>query len=287
MVLPDRFTVVGNSIKKDHVIVAHDKIIGKKVWVKCNLSDNEKIVELIIFNRSRHTEEDIKVNLRPGLKYQLIASDSTDTSLNASQIRIERVSQKSDYSLLLSVEGAYIHDDIVKGLSSKSIKGKQFAYLEGVPPTWGKLFLQTLGFSIPLILAICALVIVLSNMIKSEIKSAILPTDAQILSKVLNPRDEPKMQGNTNGDLLQWAISLRLAFRLAEVDKLYAKQWVEGKTVGERTLNHAETASSSNVADDLKIPSEIKLNATVPDSIVELLNEPINGRPGGGTDGED
>ena len=38
---------------------------------------------------------------------------------------------------------------------------------------------------------------------------------------------EPKMRGKTNGDLLNWAIELREALRLANSDKRALQGWLE------------------------------------------------------------
>ena len=39
---------------------------------------------------------------------------------------------------------------------------------------------------------------------------------------------EPTLQGNTVGDLSQWALDLRTALRLANSDKAKLREWVEG-----------------------------------------------------------
>ena len=255
------------------------------------LSDDGRVIELLVFNRSRSTEEDIVVELLPELKYSVVAFDSADTDVTGSQIRIKRIPPFSEFSVILLAEGSFIPEKIVSIFSSKAIKGKIIDKIEHVPSPYWNLCLY------PAILGclLCGVWYAAHSKITENYNELINEQtkiyngrmkiysreldewgaffDSEYVQELLKPRLEPAMQGKTNGDLLQWAISLRHEFRLAELDKQYLKRWIENKIghgIGvprnELPIHKEELYPPDNI-----IPPDLHWQNPIPDSTTDLL----------------
>ena len=99
------------------------------------ISDRGQLVELSVLNRGFKTEETVEVTLNNGLRYDLLGSNSQDTSVTDDKIRIPRIGPSDDVTVLLLVEGgAFKKDDVVQCLS-KETKAIQVSKLEEVPLT--------------------------------------------------------------------------------------------------------------------------------------------------------
>jgi len=116
------------------------------------LTNNGKMVEIRVINKSRVPEEDISIALAPGRCYEIIASTDASPNLKDNAISIPRIPPGEDFSVLLMIEGADFSKNEISTISSKMAKGKILDDLEKVPPNSGNFILGI--FSILLVMGI-------------------------------------------------------------------------------------------------------------------------------------
>ncbi|MDY6451287.1 hypothetical protein [Acinetobacter faecalis] len=118
-------------------------VATENLYRTSEISNKGVLCEISIFNRGRQIEEDIKVSLDNSLKYELLAFNDSNMSLDKNIIKISRLHKKSKVSVLLLVEnGDFTHKQIIQ-VDSKTEKGKVIKNVEEVPPN---LFDLILGF---------------------------------------------------------------------------------------------------------------------------------------------
>lgn len=109
-------------------------VVTENLYRTSEISNKGTLCEISIFNRGRLIEEDIRVSLDNSLKYELVAFNDSNMSLEKNIIKINRLYKKSKVSVLLLVEnGDFTHKQIIQ-VDSKTEKGKVIKELEGVPP---------------------------------------------------------------------------------------------------------------------------------------------------------
>lgn len=110
------------------------------------LTTNGKIAEIRTYNKGRSPEEDVRIALDPGLKYEIIASSDSTCTLDSSAIKIPRIPPGDDFSVLLLVEGGEFTRERLSTISSKSTKGKLLSGIENIPPNAGNALLTAIAF---------------------------------------------------------------------------------------------------------------------------------------------
>lgn len=108
-----------------------------KMFSHCALFDKGKLVEIKVFNRGNNMEEGVEIIMPPGLKCDLLASELPGVELKESIIKINRLAQKSEVSILLLIEGEVDEYNFSPSLTSKLAKGKQFKKQDEIPPNAG------------------------------------------------------------------------------------------------------------------------------------------------------
>ena len=109
-------------------------VATENLYRTSEISDKGTLCEISIFNRGRQTEEDIKVSLDNSLKYELVAFNDSNMSLENNLIKINRLHKMSKVSILLLVEhGDFSYKQILQ-VDSKTEKGKIIKNAEQVPP---------------------------------------------------------------------------------------------------------------------------------------------------------
>jgi hypothetical protein len=108
-----------------------------KMFSHCALFDKGKLVEIKVFNRGNNMEEGVEIVMPPGLKCDLLASELPGIELQKSIIKINRLPQKSEASILLLIEGEVDEYNFSPSLTSKLAKGKQFKKQDEIPPNAG------------------------------------------------------------------------------------------------------------------------------------------------------
>ena len=117
-----------------------------KLFKVTPVSKDGSLCEVIVFNRGNQVEEEIRVDLDPELKIELLASNSTDLKLDKSTLFISRLHKGEEASALLLVENGILDYSKLVKLTSKDATGKFVKESEEVPPNYAKLFLVIVFF---------------------------------------------------------------------------------------------------------------------------------------------
>lgn len=112
-----------------------------KLYRHAPISDAGSLSELIVFNKGNQAEEDIKVELDPDLRIELLASSSSDISMDGATLKIERLHKGSEASAMLLVETGVLDAAKILSVSSKATKGKVCKKITDVPPNFAATFL--------------------------------------------------------------------------------------------------------------------------------------------------
>lgn len=112
-----------------------------RMFSHCALFDKGKLVEIKVFNRGNNMEEGVEIVIPPELKCELLASELPGIELQKNTIKINRLAQKSEASILLLIEGEIAENNFCPSLTSKLAKGKQFKKKDEIPPNAGSTIL--------------------------------------------------------------------------------------------------------------------------------------------------
>lgn len=128
-------------------------LVVSKLFQYSEVTQSGKTTELIIVNRGRQTEEDIKVEFDPSYSYKMIASTSTGVLLENNILQIQRISPRDEVSVVLETTHKDFSKKSVAAISSKTTKGKLLEKLDEVPPNAGNAALVIAAFIlIPVVL---------------------------------------------------------------------------------------------------------------------------------------
>ena len=109
-------------------------VATENLYRTSEISNKGILCEISIFNRGRQIEEDIKVSLDNSLKYELLAFNDSNMSLDQNVIKISRLHKKSKVSVLLLVENGDFSFKQILQVDSKTEKGKVIQKVEEIPP---------------------------------------------------------------------------------------------------------------------------------------------------------
>lgn len=109
-------------------------VATENLYRTSEISNKGVLCEISIFNRGRQIEEDIKVSLDNSLKYELLAFNDSNMSLDKNVIKIARLHKKSKVSVLLLVENGDFSSKQILQADSKTEKGKVIEKVEEIPP---------------------------------------------------------------------------------------------------------------------------------------------------------
>lgn len=101
------------------------------------ISENGKIVEIVVHNKSWHMEEDLEIIMQIGPVYNMLASSDGSVSLRSNIIMMPRLGPGKSAKFLLLVEQGSITKDAPPQLSSKTTSGKYINQSNDVPPNFG------------------------------------------------------------------------------------------------------------------------------------------------------
>lgn len=108
-------------------------VATENLYRTSEISNKGILCEISIFNRGRQIEEDIKVSLDNSLKYELLAFNDSNMSLDKNVIKIARLHKKSKVSVLLLVENGDFGYKQILQVDSKTEKGKVIEKVEDIP----------------------------------------------------------------------------------------------------------------------------------------------------------
>lgn len=116
-------------------------VAAPKLYRHAPISKGGSLCEIIVYNRGNQPEEQIHVALDPDLKVELLASGSSDISLDMSTLKIERLHKGCEASAMLLVENGVLDFSKVTSVSSKATSGKVCKKPSDVPPNFAGAFL--------------------------------------------------------------------------------------------------------------------------------------------------
>lgn len=112
-----------------------------KLYKSTPISKDGSLCEIIIYNRGNQAEEDITASLDPDLKVELLASNSSDLTVEKTHIKINRLHKGQEASAILLIENGILDPSKVISISSKGTQGKTYKKIEDVPPNFALTFL--------------------------------------------------------------------------------------------------------------------------------------------------
>lgn len=165
-------------------------VLVPRLFSHSNLTSRGQLVEITVFNRGFKTEETIELILNQHLQYEIVGSNSPDTSLNKAKLIIPRVGPGDEITTLLLVEGgSFSNADIISCLS-KETKGVVVAKLEDVVPT-GPQRIGLVSFFVVIPLALYTMTFVFDYLYKPEIPS----TEAKVEDEPIKKKSAVEIQG--------------------------------------------------------------------------------------------
>ena len=132
-----------------------------KLYRHASISKDGSMCEVLVFNRGNQVEEDIRVDLPPELRCELLASSATGVSLSASTLQIERPHKLKSVSALLLVENGIL-DSTKMIVASKHTSGRVAKNQESIPPNYAFMFLGIV-FAVSIFTGLLSLPMVLES----------------------------------------------------------------------------------------------------------------------------
>lgn len=117
-----------------------------KLFRHAPISKDGSLCELIVYNKGNQVEENIQIDLDSELKGELLASSSSDITLEGATMKIERLHKGCEASAMLLIENGVLDSTKIISISSKGTKGKILKKVTDVPPNFARAFLFTLIF---------------------------------------------------------------------------------------------------------------------------------------------
>jgi hypothetical protein len=110
-------------------------IIAPKLYLNTPISDGQ-IVSLTIFNAGLLAEEDVAISIRPGCKFELIATSKSTLAISGKTLSIPKLSRLETITVLLLIEGKTFDPTDIESIESKSTKGKVVESREKAGAAW-------------------------------------------------------------------------------------------------------------------------------------------------------
>jgi hypothetical protein len=120
-------------------------VVTSKLFRHASISKDGSLCELIVYNNGNQVEENIKVNLNPELKAELLACSSKDIKFNDSIMEIDRLHKGCEASAILLIENGVLSYEGISSISSKGTNGTVCKSMPDVHPNYAKFFL---GFAL-------------------------------------------------------------------------------------------------------------------------------------------
>lgn len=234
-------------IRKPRLIV-----LVPRTFSYSHITDKGQLVEISIFNRGFKTEESIDVTLNPAYSYEMLGSNSQDTSTDKNRIKISRVGPSDEVTALIIVEGGVFKKDDIVQILSKETKGNTVSKLEEVPPT-GPQRVGLIAFFVVFPIVLYVGYLSLDYIVKNfEPPSALVAKDKKT---VINGWGVPSFNLTTSPKMFEafetGKISASIGVPSAKGDTVTLPVSVSNST--EKIIKY--TLSMTTVASETKIPS--------------------------------
>lgn len=111
-----------------------------KLYRHAPISGAGSLCELIVYNKGNQAEENIRVEFDPDLKIELLASGTSDLTMEGATLKIERLHKYCEASAMLLVEAGVLDASRILSVSSKATKGKVCKKATEIPPNYATTF---------------------------------------------------------------------------------------------------------------------------------------------------
>lgn len=110
-------------------------VIAPRLYLNTPLSDGQ-IVSLTITNVGLLTEEDVALTMRPGCKFELIATSKSTLAVNRNTLSIPKLARAESVNVLLLIEGKSFDQSDIDSIESKAANGKVVESKEKATALW-------------------------------------------------------------------------------------------------------------------------------------------------------
>lgn len=138
-------------------------VIAPRLYLNTPLSDGQ-IVSLTVTNAGLLAEEDVALTMRPGCRFELIATSKSTLVVTGKTLSIPKLARAESVNVLLLVEGKTFDQSDIDSLESKAAKGKVVESREKATALWQ-------GFiALPIALTVLTVPFVFGTFVGSEMR---------------------------------------------------------------------------------------------------------------------
>jgi hypothetical protein len=136
-------------------------VIAPRLYLNTPLSDGQ-IVSLTVTNVGLLAEEDVAVTLRPGCKFELIATSKSTLAVSGKTLSLPKLARAESVNVLLLVEGKSFEPSDIDSVESKATKGKVVETKEKATALWHSVV------ALPIVLLVLAAPFAFGTLVGSE-----------------------------------------------------------------------------------------------------------------------
>lgn len=138
-------------------------VIAPRLYLNTPLSDGQ-IVSLTISNVGLLAEEDVALTLRPGCKFELIATSKSTLAVSGKTLSLPKLARSESVNVLILVEGKSFDPSDIDSIESKATKGKVVESKEKATALWQSFI------ALPIVFGLLAVPFVFGTFVGSEMK---------------------------------------------------------------------------------------------------------------------
>ncbi|MES2048976.1 MAG: hypothetical protein V4447_11290 [Pseudomonadota bacterium] len=142
-------------------------VIAPKLYLNTPISDGQ-IVSLTIFNAGLIAEEDVAISIRPGCKFELIATSKSTLTVTGKTLSIPKLSRLETITVLLLIEGKTFDPSDIDSIESKATKGKVVESKEKASAAWQPFVI------LPIMLLFLVVPFVFGTVMGAEMKMSVI-----------------------------------------------------------------------------------------------------------------
>jgi len=140
-------------------------VIAPRLYLNTPLSDGQ-IVSLTIANVGLLAEEDVALTLRPGCKFELIATSKSTLAVSGKTLSVPKLAHAESVNVLLLVEGKSFDQSDIDSIESKTTKGKIVESKDKATALWHSFV------ALPIVLAFLFVPFVFGTYVGSEMRTS-------------------------------------------------------------------------------------------------------------------
>lgn len=142
-------------------------VIAPPLYLNTPLSDGQ-IVSLTITNAGLLGEDDVGLTMRPGCKFELIATSKSTLVVTGNTLSIPKLARAESVNVLLLVEGKTFDQSDIDGIESKAAKGKIVESKGKAVAPWQSIIM------LPIFLVALVVPFILGNELRGEMQVSVV-----------------------------------------------------------------------------------------------------------------